>query len=373
MLFLNRELTWWAIGSLCFAIASVSSAAGAGGGPILLSVLILVLNLSLDVSSVISPVLITCSMFSVFLTNIKLKHPEDRLQPCINWGLTLFALPVMLIGSTFGVILNQISPSWFINLVLILFLVWGTYKTFFKGVKRYKAETEQLKARIFVTNTIYGRPHIPAKLFLKLVSMWMVLIVVSILKNVFPKCSSLWWLLQVLFWPIIALVYCYYGYLHLQEQVVADLDMSPSKAFGILFTVFFLSALSALCGLGGGSALAVLFSAVFELHPRVMSATCATMVFFSASATTIQFAFLNAVEWDIAIPFMVVMTISAFLGLKAVDYFVKKTHRSSIIVFIVVVMLLVSLVLLSYTGIKHTLSVYNETHELPLFNMDDLC
>lgn len=54
-------------------------------------------------------------------------------------------VPMILIGSYIGVFINVILPQSFVGLALVFFMIYLCYTTIQKGVKLYKAESEEKK------------------------------------------------------------------------------------------------------------------------------------------------------------------------------------------------------------------------------------
>lgn len=60
------------------------------------------------------------------------RHPQ-RDTPVIDYNAAIVLQPMLLLGTTLGVILNRIFPEWLILLLLTLTLILTTYKTLLKG------------------------------------------------------------------------------------------------------------------------------------------------------------------------------------------------------------------------------------------------
>ena len=73
------------------------------------------------------------------------RHPNAN-RPLIDYDIALMFEPMVLCGTTAGVLLNRTLPSWLILLMLELLLAQAVYKTLKKGISYFRAETIRLAA-----------------------------------------------------------------------------------------------------------------------------------------------------------------------------------------------------------------------------------
>jgi len=71
------------------------------------------------------------------------KHPEKHIveKTLIDHSLTTIMVPMVLVGSYIGVILNVFIPEIVLAIFLSLLLFYLTYTTTVKGIKLFKKET----------------------------------------------------------------------------------------------------------------------------------------------------------------------------------------------------------------------------------------
>jgi len=86
-----------------------------------------------------------------------------------------------------------------------------------------------------------------------------------------------------------------------------------------------------LIGIGGGMVLGPLML-ILGVHPRVSSATTATMIVLTSSSVAIMFVTSGLVPWEYAVFFFCACFLGAYIGKKYIDNYVKKTGMASILI-----------------------------------------
>lgn len=112
------------------------------------------------------------------------------------------------------------------------------------------------------------------------------------------------------------------------QDVLWDFEKTRFYAF---FT-FLAGIVAGLIGIGGGMVLGPLML-VMGIHPRVSSATTATMVVLTSSSVAVLFVTAGMVPWAYAVTFFCTCFFGALIGKKYIDGYVKKTGKSSILIF----------------------------------------
>ena len=77
------------------------------------------------------------------IINWKQQHPEKENKLAVDYDLVIFLLPMILLGTMIGVMLNIVLPSVIIIAGLTLVLVYLDYMCITKGMKLYKKENEE--------------------------------------------------------------------------------------------------------------------------------------------------------------------------------------------------------------------------------------
>uniref|UniRef100_A0A7S4T2R6 Uncharacterized protein n=1 Tax=Ditylum brightwellii TaxID=49249 RepID=A0A7S4T2R6_9STRA len=73
---------------------------------------------------------------------------------------------------------------------------------------------------------------------------------------------------------------------------------------------------------------------IMDIHPRVSSATTATMIVLTSSSVAILFVTSGLVPVSYAIFFFFVCLTGAYIGKRYIDSYIKKTGRASILIAI---------------------------------------
>mmetsp|Transcript_35687 Transcript_35687/g.40694 ORF Transcript_35687/g.40694 Transcript_35687/m.40694 type:complete len:584 (+) Transcript_35687:74-1825(+) len=103
------------------------------------------------------------------------------------------------------------------------------------------------------------------------------------------------------------------------------------RFFGV-FT-FIAGIIAGLIGIGGGMVLGPLML-VMGIHPRVSSATTATMIVLTSSSVAVMFVTSGLVPWSYALFYFLICLCGAVIGKSKIDGYVKRTGRSSLLIFI---------------------------------------
>eukprot|EP00531_Pseudo-nitzschia_arenysensis_P017841 CAMPEP_0116156454 /NCGR_PEP_ID=MMETSP0329-20121206/22842_1 /TAXON_ID=697910 /ORGANISM="Pseudo-nitzschia arenysensis, Strain B593" /LENGTH=603 /DNA_ID=CAMNT_0003653541 /DNA_START=235 /DNA_END=2046 /DNA_ORIENTATION=- len=119
------------------------------------------------------------------------------------------------------------------------------------------------------------------------------------------------------------------GYPFHEQDVLWDFSKTRFYAF---FT-FVAGIVAGLIGIGGGMVLGPLML-VMGIYPRVSTATTATMIVLTSSGVAISYVTAGLVPWEYAITFFCTCFIGALVGKTKIDAYVKKTGKSSILIFL---------------------------------------
>jgi uncharacterized membrane protein YfcA len=118
------------------------------------------------------------------------------------------------------------------------------------------------------------------------------------------------------------------GYPFHPQDVLWDFPLARFYAF---FT-FLAGIVAGLIGIGGGMVLGPLML-VMGIHPRVSTATTATMIVMTSSSVAVLFVTAGLVPWAYAVTFFSICLVVAVIGKKFIDGYVKKTGKASILIF----------------------------------------
>ena len=119
------------------------------------------------------------------------------------------------------------------------------------------------------------------------------------------------------------------GYPVLEHDVVWD----ASKLRFYAFFTFVAGIVAGLIGIGGGMVLGPLML-VMGIHPRVSSATTATMIVLTSSSVAVLFVTAGLVPWEYAVFFFGICFSGALVGKTYIDGYVKRTGKASLLIFL---------------------------------------
>ena len=114
---------------------------GIGGGGLVIPVSIALFGFSTREAIAISNATIFGGAMVRFLFfSIWEKHPTNKQKTVINYTVANVMMPIVLVGSYVGAILNIVFPEAVLGIVLTVLLIFLTYNTTKKGIAMYKKE-----------------------------------------------------------------------------------------------------------------------------------------------------------------------------------------------------------------------------------------
>ncbi|KAH9323312.1 hypothetical protein KI387_017951 [Taxus chinensis] len=206
-------------------------------------------------------------------------------------------------------------------------------------------------------NVRSGQPStIPLKKMTLLVLMWVSFYLVYILTGGQDKkpCGLGYWLMSGL-QILLALAITIWMITQSGDSEKHHNQQASSQAtkgcetFLFSFMALVAGILGGMLGLGGGMIINP-FLLQMGLPPQVTAATCAFMVFFSASMSVAQFLLLGLAPLDYALFFAITCFISAIFGLSVIQRAITKHGRVSLIIFSVSTVMATSAILMTTFG-----------------------
>ena len=94
----------------------------------------------------ISGFTILCGAVARFIMTVNQKHPEKDAT-VIDYGIVIVMMPLVLVGSFVGVLVNLTLPGLVLSLMLTIILVALTLQSWYKAHQIYAKETKQLIER----------------------------------------------------------------------------------------------------------------------------------------------------------------------------------------------------------------------------------
>jgi uncharacterized membrane protein YfcA len=91
--------------------------------------------------------LIVANCFGKYLNTMTRHDPDFKHMPMINYNLAIISTPMIMVGSFFGVILNQTVPEAWLVIMLVCIITMSAVLTLDKVVDSFKQETLALERK----------------------------------------------------------------------------------------------------------------------------------------------------------------------------------------------------------------------------------
>lgn len=119
---------------------SLATAAGLGGGEIVVPVIKILFQFTQSDAAPLSQCCIMCAGITRFIINYKKKHPY-RDAVAIEYRAAMILMPAIFLGSSLGIMLHKILPNIIQEVMLLCVLLYCVYESIKKGTKIWKQET----------------------------------------------------------------------------------------------------------------------------------------------------------------------------------------------------------------------------------------
>ncbi|KAK4392116.1 Sulfite exporter TauE/SafE family protein 4 [Sesamum angolense] len=300
---------------------------------------------------------------------IGLVQPAGAPLPIIDYDLALLFQPMLMLGITVGVALSVVFPYWLITVLIIILFLGTSSRSFGKAIEMWKDESVLKKAM--------DERHITAdpqsELILDTDYQLLIPQEQKTTLNETRACSTLYWILNILQFPVALAVFGYECVKLYKESKKRRMAGNPELICeaAIEWTAANL-AFCALCGVVGGTVGGLLGSGggfvlgplLLEIGviPQVASATATFVMMFSSSLSVVEFYLLNRFPIPYALYMMGVSILAGFWGQFLVRKLIAILKRASIIVFILSGVIFASAVTMGIVGIEKSIDMINK-HE----------
>ncbi|KAK4432511.1 Sulfite exporter TauE/SafE family protein 4 [Sesamum alatum] len=379
------------LGSACGTVG------GVGGGGIFVPMLTLIIGFDTKSAAAISKCMIMGASASSVWYNLRVPHP-CRQVPIIDYDLALLFQPMLMLGITVGVALSVVFPYWLITVLIIILFLGTSSRSFAKAIEMWKDETVLKKAmderhitadshsELIIdaeyeplipqekkTTLQIMRDNLNIKRILVLLLVWICFLLLQVIKNETRACSTLYWILNILQFPVALAVFGYECVTLYKESKKRRLAGNPELICeaAIEWTAANL-AFCALCGVVGGTVGGLLGSGggfilgplLLEIGviPQVASATATFVMMFSSSLSVVEFYLLDRFPIPYAVYMMGVSILAGFWGQFIVRKLIAILKRASIIVFILSVVIFASAITMGIVGTEKSIDMMNK-HE----------
>lgn len=378
------------LGSACGTVG------GVGGGGIFVPMLTLIVGFDTKSAAAISKCMIMGAAASSVWYNLRVPHP-CREVPILDYDLALLFQPMLMLGITIGVSLSVVFPYWLITVLIIILFMGTSSRSFCKAIEMWKEETVLKKAVEDRRTCVNSRgellidtyePLIPKeektalqimkgnlniKRILVLILVWTCFLLLQVIKNGTEACSTRYWMLNLLQFPVALAVFgyeCVKLYTESKKRRIAGNKELICEA-AIQWTSTNL-AFCALCGILGGTVGGLLGSGggfilgplLLEIGviPQVASATATFVMMFSSSLSVVEFYLLKRFPMPYALYLMSVSILAGFWGQYLIRKLIAILKRGSIIVFILSGVIFASALIMGVIGIEKSINMINN-HE----------
>lgn len=394
------ELNWRLVMAtvIGFLGSACGTVGGVGGGGIFVPMLTLIVGFDTKSAAAISKCMIMGASASSVWYNLRVPHPTKEV-PIIDYDLALLFQPMLMLGITVGVALSVVFPYWLITVLIIILFLGTSSRSFYRGIEMWKEETilnkELTKPQESFVNsrgellidTEY-EPLVPKeeksklqilcfnlrwKRLLVLATVWVLFTVIQVIKNDVVPCTTLYWVLFSLQFPIATLVFGYEATKLYKEHKKrmstgnaetvcgASIQWSPLNIAFCALCGILGGTVGGLLGSGGGFILGPLLLEIGVI-PQVASATATFVMMFSSSLSVVEFYLLKRFPMPYALYLMGVSILAGFWG----QYFVRKLitilRRASLIVFILSGVIFASALTMGVIGIERSIRMIHN-HE----------
>ena len=353
-----------------FLAGIMVSGAGIGGGGLFVPMMLLIMKCPSSYAIPTTKAIIFGGAFAVTLFNLKKKHPYyDR--PLINFNIAAMIEPISWIGTTIGVVINQIIPEYLLYILQFILLTFTSINTFKKGIKAKNKKKGQPNGELLLKETNNQSPAFSVNLLYVLFISWLVFLIISFLKGgekagsiIGVKfCSSTYWWLTFGPYPVYILLVWIMIKIIKNYPVLGNNNLTTKGIFAISGSGFVAGIASGFLGIGGGMVKGPLMLSM-DIEPEEMAATSSLMILLTSSATSIQYIALGVMPFLEFFIFTLLGFFSFLIGIILIRWLVKKIGNRSPFLFSLSGFVLISAILMSIIGIQKV--IYNIKNEIPM-------
>jgi uncharacterized membrane protein YfcA len=416
----------WAGAIILCMVIGLAAASGIGGGSLIMPIALIFYGFSANLAVPLSNFCIFASSLILFIKNYSQNHPKVKGKVSIDYESVLILYPMVLAGTSIGVILSIILPGICITFALTGVLVFLLYKSSKKYVKLRKEERKAMedKAKEVKAELISGDGPGPEAINTEISSPELTTMkedenqkaLDKILKEesshlVFRRMAIILTLfLSLLFmqlargnkhyesivgvkacsptdWSILGLIFvvCIGSFLLVVRMIRKK--HQAKTAIGYKFvdgdlkynnsTIVKLSILGVCGGISGGC-LGIGGGMIFNpilmdmgMLPQVASATGMYLVLFSSCSTILQFTIIGKINWDYAMWLCFWSSLGTVAGMTIIGRLVKRSGRTSYILLCLLILIVTSAVVLPAQGIYNMIDRMDAG--LNVFKFTSLC
>jgi uncharacterized membrane protein YfcA len=350
----------------------LSNSAGIGGGPITVSILLYLFQLSGNDALALSQISIIGGSVIAMIIKMRFKHPIYTKYPLIDYKLCALMAPTLMLGASYGSLFTKMFPSWFL-LSLLSLLVWVIIGvTLNKGLNLYKLETEKKKGYQPIPNPIKNNEKEPKGLSSAYLGIFF-----SVLMLVLYSCSKIFFK-YFHFWEncvfellVLSGIYhlmtifqiiWYCGVLTketLENQELEEIYSNRGNIVKLSLLSYITGVVSGTLGIGGGLVLNPML-VVLGMNIEVSTACCNLMVFSSSISSSLQFIIAGSINWPEGLLLFTLSILGSGSGIFYIKKKIEDYGRVSLIVLLLAGVLSIVGVLIPIQLIRLTDTLISE-------------
>jgi len=368
---------------LVIILSGLSTSGGLGGGSVLTPLLLTFYQYTANKSITLGYVLIFGGSLGNFL-NIAFQRDIKTGKPLIIYDLALIMVPLMLLGSSIGVLLNKMLAPVLIISGLVFLLMITLRRIYNKAKVSYANESQAIRSpTIAETNPLKisdtnseEQTQIPLELeqilqeeksflpksritFLGCVIAFNLVTIILKGTDKFASvlgihyCSMGYWL-----WFMLSLIGCYLFYhkglnmvkykLSLKSQnsiQQQDFQITTENLNSIQKLAIITGLLGATLGIGGGIILGNPMLAM-GLGAQNMTATCGLFIVITSFVNLVQAFLIGSITQNEVVFFFLISSVGSYLVSLGITWLVKKYKRPSILLFSLSLIMAITLAIL---------------------------
>ena len=131
---------------LIIVIAGLASTGGMGGGPLLTSILIIFFYYTINQAIAVVYGLVFAGSLGNFINVVGRRDPKTN-KPLINYDLALLCMPTMILGANIGVIFGRMAAPIVIILGIVALTAFNLARVFKKAKKQFREESQDQETK----------------------------------------------------------------------------------------------------------------------------------------------------------------------------------------------------------------------------------
>ena len=380
------------VGTVAIFIGSaLANAAGQGGGPLMTLILLIIFVYQPDVALPMAQLILLGGCGIGFILRVPMRHPT-RKRPLIDYYLLTLLTSPMLFGTSIGVILGLIFPSWLILALLTLVLVYITFTSAQISIKIFRKENVERAAKVGdeLLNeedkpTIVDEASVEITPDLKNIIdsekhwfplgpclIFMFLYAFAVLTSFFrgsaghpsiigvSQCTPAYWLMNLVifvFYVLFTIAGTYYIVYVTRKKVQLGYNFDSYdlvwtwKPISIFILFGFLAGLGASLLSFGGSVILGPVMLRLGVRPEVSAGTSTAICVLTSSISIIQYAIAGKLELTYGFWLFCFSLVGSGVGIGVIKAIVNKLKRASLMVIILSLLMGVCAILVPAYGI----------------------